>query len=435
MTPNGPERPFAGDLLVLVDADMPAYAYANGILEPRTGADGVVRLRLTGGQARSEALAPAPNSVTSWPGAMAVSSDGRLAYVVAYRGSPAPDVTQADDLNAALGIGASVRVLRLADVGLESLGDVTTAGGPNGVAVAHDGRTLVVSTETKGSELQFFQLIEGIPQAPVTIPIDLAGGVGMDAGRITNVAWSPNAEVVAAVLGGNEVGLVRVVRSADGAVMSATLSARIPIEADLLSMVRWSPDGRFVYALDTGWGAGRLDRIVNGPGRIHVITMEGEAARLTQSIETGLSSESFAISADGSLIASLNMHRTYLPPGFPTGLLPGRESVSVTLFAIDPATGRLTRAGQPARIPGVLPQGIAFDRNSENLAVTVFQEPDPASVAGWIAFLRIDGEGQEARLVPTPARVPMPRGGHYLLLSPAAGIEASEVAGPLSPAP
>lgn len=410
---------FAGDLLVLADTDMPAFAYANGILEPRIEENDAVYVLRGGSEPRVDTRLTASNTVTTWPNAMAVSPDGRFAFVIEGRKGAPPDVDTVDDLQEALPPGDRLTILSRGSGGSWArLGEVETASRPTGVALAPDGRHLVISTATPGAALQFFELEGGRPASPVQVDVPVAGGVGPDAGTITALAWHPQEDVLALNMGGDAVGFARVQRGSDGAITGATIEVVVTDVGELLSVLRWSPDGRVLYALDTGWGPRTVDRVLNGPGSIHVIGWDGSAPRLIASVASGRSSENFALSQDGVLLATLNMERTYLPSGLPTGLIRGRNASSVSLFYVDPSTGTPEQVGGSVAFRGVLPQGIAFDRTGRSLAVTVFQDHDAMSTTGWVEYFRVEGNGTGARLRPTGHRVMTSRGAHDLVLLP-----------------
>jgi DNA-binding beta-propeller fold protein YncE len=410
---------FAGDLLVLADTDMPAFAYANGILKPRIEENDAVYVLSGGLEPRVETRLAASNTVTTWPNAMAVSQDGRFAFVIEGRKGAPEDVDAVDDVQEALPPGDRLTVMSRGSGGLWTrVGEVETAPRPTGIALAPDGRHLVVSTATQGAALEFFELEGGRPVMPVQIDVPVAGGVGPDTGTITAIAWHPREDVLALNMGGDTVGFARLRRGADGAVMGATVEGVVTDVGELLSVLRWSPDGRFLYALDTGWGPRTIDRVLNGPGSIHVIAWDASAPRLIGSVASGRSSENFALSPDGAFLATLNMERTYLPSGFPTGLIRGRSASSVSLFNVDPSTGIPEQMGEAVEFRGVLPQGIAFDRTGHSLAVTVFQDHDANSTTGWVEYFHIEGDGTAARLRPTGHRVATPRGAHDLVLIP-----------------
>lgn len=418
-TVDVPFAGFTGDLLVLVDTDMPAFAYANGILEPRIEENDAVYVLSGGSEPRLEMRLAASNTVTTWPNTMAVSQDGRFAFVIEGRKGAPLDVYAVDDVQVALPPGDLVTVLsRAPDGSWTRVGEVETAPLPTGIALAPDGRHLVVSTATEGAALQFFELEGGNPVRPVQVDVPVEGGVGPDEGLITAVAWHPEEDVLALNMGGDTVGFAQLERAGDGTVVGATVQNRVTDVGDLLSVLRWSPDGRFLYALDTGWGPRALDRVINGPGSINVVAWEAGSARLIASVASGRSSENFAVSQDGALLATLNMERTYLPPGFPTGLFPGRSASSVSLFVVDPSTGIPEQLGEQVAFRGLLPQGIAFDSVGRSLAVTVFQDHDANSIEGWVEYFQIEGDGTAARLRPTGHRVATSRGAHDLVLLP-----------------
>lgn len=410
---------FDGDFLVAVDTDMPAFAYANGELLPRQADPDFVALVRGGGEPAIATRIAASNSVTTWPGAIAVSPDGRFAYVIEGREPPAPSVDKVESIEVGLSAGQQLTVLAIARDGLRRIAVVDTSPLATGVAVSPDGRTLAVTTETAASDVQFFRLVDGIPQAPFAVDLAPQIGIGNRVGRVEGIAWHTSGDLLAVNLGSGGVGLVDVTRAGDGSVTSAALRPAPVTVGKLLSGLHWAPDGRHLYALDTGWGPNRTDRVFNGPGAIHVIAaVPGEQPNVVQSIATGLSSESFAISRDGSLIATLNMERTYLPGGGLTGMIAGRDASSASLFAVDAASGRLRALGPSARFSGVLPQGIAFDNAGNNLAVAVFQDHAAASLSGWVQFLTIVGTGDGRRLEVTDRRIPMPRGAHYIAALP-----------------
>lgn len=419
-TPRVAFAGFEGDLLLAVDADMPAFAYADGNLLPRSDAPDAVMIVRGGPAPALGAKVPAPNSVTTWPGTIAISPDGRFAYVIEGRQSPAPSATKVESIETGLPPGRVLSVIAIGPDNLRAAATIDTAPLATGVAVSPDGRALAVTTEDPAADLQIFALQDGAPTLTATIDLATTIGIGNRAGKIEGIAWHPSGDVVALNLGSGGVGFVALERGAAGAITGGTLLPGPVTVGRLLSGLRWGADGRHLYALDTGWGPNRMDRITNGPGAIHVIAYaNGKPPEVVQSVPTGLSSESFAISGDGNLIATVNMERTYLPGSFPTGLIGGRDASSVSLFAVDPATGRIDPLGSAVSFPGVLPQGIAFDGDGRNLAVAVFQDHAADSTAGWIQYLAIAGEGRNRRLELTDQRLPTPRGAHFLERLPA----------------
>lgn len=414
-----PYTGFDGDLIALVDTDMPAFAYANGNLLPRLDEPDFVAMVRGGSDPVMIAQVGASNSVTTWPGALSVSPDGRFAYIIEGRQPPSSEASSIESIETGLPPGRTLTVISIENGTLRRVAEVSTAALATGVAVSPDGRTLAVTSEESSSDLQLYALKDGLPVEPLNVDVSSAIGIGDRVGKVEGVAWNPSGSQLAINLGSGGVGFVKVLVGPDNRIDSAVLEPATVTIGKLLSGLRWSLDGRFLYALDTGWGAGRTSRVFNGPGAIHVISYgDGNRPTVIQSVPTGLSSESFTISRDGRLIASVNMERTYLPSGFPTGIVSGRDASSASLFSTDAASGRLTPVGEPVSFRGVLPQGIAFDRGGQNIAVAVFQDHNADSTSGWIQFLAVAGEGTARKLEVTDRRVITPRGIHFLEAMP-----------------
>lgn len=408
---------FDGDLLVLVDADMPAFAYADGVLEPHIAAEDSV-LMIKGGQS-PEAISQvaASNTVTTWPGSMAISSDGRFAYVIEGRQPPAAGIRRISSIEEGLPPGTVLSVIELVGDEMRRIATVDTLPLASSIALSPDGEWLAVTTDDPAAHLQLFSVNEGVPGDPETVRLPFETGIGPDAGRATYVAWRPQGDVLAVNLGSGGVGFISISDINRGAFrfVGGTLTF-----GRLLSALAWSPDGAMLYALDTGWGASRLDRVFNGPGKLHTVRFGADGSHeLVSSLATGHSSEAFAVSPDGRYVATLNMERTYLPDTFPLRFWPRRGFSSVTLFKLG-GSGLPEPAGEPVRFEGVLPQGIAFDEGSRALAVAVFQGHEPDSVEGWIQYFSVDGDEYSPRIRVTDRRVTTPRGGHFLVRVPSA---------------
>ncbi len=85
------------------------------------------------------------------------------------------------------------------------------------------------------------------------------------------------------------------------------------------------------------------------------------------------------MSPDGRLIATSNLRRSYLPDSDPRLTRGG----SVSLLALDSATGTLTNAGE-YEMPA-MPLGLTFDAAGKFLLVTQFRSFDVEDNNGWLA--------------------------------------------------
>jgi hypothetical protein len=222
--------------------------------------------------------------------------------------------------------------------------------------------------------------------------------------------------VLALNLGQTHVAFARVLFEEDRPVGLEPIGE--PVAAgDWLAMGRWSRDGRHFIVADTGWGPSDLDAAMNGPGQILAIRFDPDGAHeIVSRAEVSLSPESFELDPTGTLLAVVNMERTYLPGGLPHALFGRRDAYSLSLVAFDPASGQLRTVDGPVRGEGVLPENAAFDRDGDTVAVAVFHERSDAPREGWVQFWQIDRSGHEPRLRPTVHRVAVPRGAHDLLV-------------------
>ena len=118
----------------------------------------------------------------------------------------------------------------------------------------------------------------------------------------------------------------------------------------------------------------------------------------------------------GDLLAVVNMERSYLPGGLPTGLAPGRGASSLSLVGVDDVTGELTTLGEPVGFRGVLPEDAGFDSDGDKIAVVIYQDHDAPRSEGWLSFFEVERSSGEPRLRLTDERVELPRGAHDLFV-------------------
>lgn len=120
------------------------------------------------------------------------------------------------------------------------------------------------------------------------------------------------------------------------------------------------------------------------------------------------------MSPDGQLLVTVNLEQTQLPAG-----ASGRPRyASVSLFALDPASGALTPAGDFA-FDGLLPESAVFDGSSRRLAVANFGHLDDPTANGSLDFWRVVGAPtgpEHLRLVKTNQSIPVQRGVHTLAI-------------------
>ena len=399
---------FDSELLVLVDGDMTATAYADAQLHPVDDPRDLL-LRFDG---EITEVAEASNTVMGWPGATAVV--GGRALVVESRG-PAPRDRDAFETSVYEEMPFGTR-LHSVDLRTGERDVVEVCRQPMSVDVAPGGNWALVACGDDAGELAVVVLSGGVPTDVRRLDPDLSIFPRRPWDEGAGYAVVHPGGAAAAVLSANTgVTLVRFTLDADGIPEAVEAEDTIALDG-YVSMARWSPTGRHLLVADVGWGMAPTDALTNGPGAILSIALDpdGEARGVVSRAVVGKSPEAFELDRDGTLLAVVNMERSYLPGG-PLALVPGRSASSLSLVAFDPATGELETLGAPVGFRGVLPEDAAFDADGDSLAVVVYQDHDAPLSDGWLAFFDIDRTGARPVARLTDRRVALPRGGHDLV--------------------
>jgi len=411
---------FEGRLIVSVsDADMVASAYVDGDLGPREGADALSVIRLDGDpRAWAAAEVFASNSVAGPPAAVDVTPDGRFAFVV-ETWTPRPDGPGPHGFGD-LAHGDRLAVFDLADPAAPVLvQEVATPERPDAVRVSADGTLVAVSINRDGAgaetPLALYPFADGRLGEPATPEIP---GWDPSAGRLIDIDWHPQEPVLAMI---DELGdTVRFARvTPDLAVVpfgNVVDVERAPYR------VEFTPDGRHVVINALYWGPDIAGQWIEAPrGSVLTVRMNAETRddgtvrhAFVSRVQTGVSPEGLAVSPDGRWVATTNLERSYLPYDDPRITW----FSSVTLAALDPATGQLEAVGTVA-YDGILPEAAVFDNSGTYLAVATYDHFDDRRAGGSIDFWRIQADPLDrsaVRLVQTGLSVPVARGAHSMAI-------------------
>lgn len=416
-TPTPQNDFFQAKLIVaLSDADMIPSAYVDGQLGPLVGSDVLNVLTFNGRQAAPTSVTPLPisNSVTGPPAAVATTPDGRYAITIETRGQrPA---SGADVKLIGLANGRTVTVVDLANpqhprVVQRLVGPAR----PVSVEISADGKLVALAVHPDG---------DGKP-TPLWL-YRFAGGRLTDGTAVTIPGWQAGDELVHALfhpsrpilaltnVTKHEVMLVEV-QPAGAGWQVRPWGNRVIIEPGTL-LTCFSPDGRYFFA---NGSPSSSDPKTPGHGVLLSIRLDaqpgqsgGPVHQVVSRANTGHIPEGLAVSPDGQLLVTVNLEYSYLPLGTSTR---GRFA-SLSLFALNPATGALTAAGDFA-FDGMLPESAVFDRSSRRLAVANYGQLDNLRSKGSIDFWRVVGEvegPERLRLVKMAYSLPVQRGVHTL---------------------
>lgn len=414
---------FEGRYLVSVqDADMVSTAYVNGRLGPREGSDTLAVVSLDG-DPRDWAAAEvfASNSVAGPPAAVEITPDGRFAFVVETF-TPRPD-NDAPHGFGDMSVGSALTVVSLANPAApEAIQTLEVGQRPLAVDVNPAGTFVAVSYSIEGGSgggtpLQIFRIGEdGTLVAPVSPTIE---GYALGEDNIMDMDWHPDGEVMVWINQfANTMQFARVTEDLQVQPYGNTVEIdRAPYR------VLFTPDGSHVVANALYWGQDIAGTWIEAPrGQVLTVRMNAEERNdgtvrhaLIDRVMTGVSPEGLAVSPDGRWVATTNLERSYLPYD--------DERItwysSVTLAALDQATGDLTEVGTFS-YDGILPEAAVFDNSGNYLAVTNFDHFDDRVEGSSIDFWRIQTDPLDpgnTQLIKTEHSVPVARGAHSMVIA------------------
>ncbi|MBE9102675.1 hypothetical protein [Vacuolonema iberomarrocanum] len=416
--------PFTGQaLLVASDADMVATAYADARLDRVPGVEDALTvvalpLDLTQPEAAPAAIASVQvsNSVMSWPQIIAFSPDGQRAYVAEVRSRPADGVQELENIDD-MPPGNTITVVDISDRSQPSVIESVEVGrNPEHLSISPDGRFLAVNLTEPGQELLIVELQpDGSLGRRSYFPME------MDGTREDNRAaiWHPSGQYLAMTQDNNRrVGFYQV-ETTDDAIAVTPIGEPLTL-GNHLSNARFTADGRFLLVPDLKWslyGNRTVSALLNPRGEMIAVRFEpesGAAPEVVSRVEVGLSPEGFALNPDNTLIATVNMQRTYLPSFIPAWR--GKPYSSLSLVQFDPTSGQLTTVDEYG-FEGLLPEQAAFDASGNSLAVVIYNYREPSPRTGAIEFWNVNS-GSTPSLERTGYTLDVVRGAHDIVLVP-----------------
>lgn len=411
---------FEGDkLLIASDADMVATAYADAKLDRVEGIEDtltVIDLPLNPDNPQIATI-PVSNSVMSWPQIMATSPDGKRAYIVEVRSRPADGIQELDTIDD-MPEGKYLTVVDLTNSTQPKIIETVAIGrNPEHISISPDGQLLAVNLEDKNKELLIVKL-----QADGKLGERFYFPMPTDGTRTDNrtAIWHPSGKYLAMTQDENSrIGFYRLITASNGEIEVEPHSEPIEV-GNHLSHPRFTADGRFLLVTDLKWNTKPLQQLnflMNPLGEAIAIKFEPEAKELpsiTSRVKVGLSPEGFALSPDNSLIATVNMRRTYLPSYIPVWR--GKSYSSLSLVKFDSQSGHLTNIDEYG-FEGLLPEQVTFDKSGKSLAVVIFNYRQPSPKKGAVEFWNVI-PGDQPKLERTGLKIDVVRGAHDITLVP-----------------
>jgi DNA-binding beta-propeller fold protein YncE len=419
---------FAGRaLLVASDANMVATAYADAKLDRVAGIEDTLTTIALPLNLDRPSISPiqVSNSVMSWPQIIAVSPNGKRAYVVEVRSRPADGVQEFNNIEE-MPAGERITVVDIANLEQPKILQTATVGkNPKHLSISPDGKLLAINLEEPGQGLAIFQI-----QSDGTLGERSNFAIAKDFSRSTVLeaaVWHPSGNFLAITTtsDGTEgkftsfVAFYKVVRSEQ--TIQIEPYAR-PLEVgNHLSNARFTADGRFLLVPDLKWrtySLRALNFLLNPKGEMIAIRFEPESGKppaIASRVEVGLSPEGFALNPDNTLIATVNMRRTYFSPNLPP-VWRGKSYSSLSLVQFAPKTGQLKTVGEYG-FEGLLPEQATFDATGKSLAVVIFNYREQSPRKGAVEFWRVVS-GNQPKLERTGFKLDVVRGAHDIVLVP-----------------
>ncbi|WP_292443492.1 beta-propeller fold lactonase family protein [Mesorhizobium sp.] len=408
---SGPES-----ILVLSDTDMVPTVYETGDLGPSETVqkDTLSILGLPEDGAPSVTQIAVSNSTYGPPGALAVSQDGRFAFVAeTFRQRP-EGATRLDQLPQ----GDTIRSISVEKESSKIVNTVRIGTQPQAIHLSPAGDLIVAVTVDNDRELAFVPVTGGQFGKVSSFGLKLEPSTGFIPLRSTWVQWHPSGRYIAVnLVDRNQVAFYEVVRDQGGAVLDIRPWGNRVQTSKFPFVGKFSVDGRYYVTSDLQWGIdtdgfyGVQEGILTTV-KLAAVGTSGDAARHTvpHIALSGWGAETIAFSPDGRFLVTSNLRGT----GKPDGSRDWTEQASLSLYELDGETGRLIPHGEWP-FPAVLPQGLAFDKSGSRLLVGVNRyRNEETPLGGAVEIWRLQTDGRPA-LVASGESIRLPVGVHTVM--------------------
>ena len=409
----------AGRYVVTVcDADIQTGTPGSGELGVRTlnaqDTLTVVALPISEGSTTKFAQVQVSNSALGPPTCLAVTHDGRYAFVVEYRGPAKPEARTVDDLPPGNTVTA-VDLTNPLSPTITATTDVVKE--PIAVAVHPQGTFVAVAAQEPRRQVVILPVKNGqFAGEPAAWPLL---GLDNDEAKPSSIAWHPSGNALAVTLmDRGEVMFYRFRKNDKGELQLAPWGPPVKVGKAPFAGA-FTPDGRYfivnnvesvggVQGYDVGVPEGELVSIRMGdmPGEVGA-TGGGPIQNIVVStVKVGVGPVGMAINTAGTMLATCNVQHSHAAEN----IQQGGGSVSLVMLAKD---GTLTNTGEfPVN---AVPAGIAFDGKGSFLCVSEYRSLDPDAKDGEIGFWHIGG-GSHPTLVPADLYVAVGHGPHGVLI-------------------
>lgn len=391
----------ARGLVAISDADMAASAFVDGkLLRDNSSRDMLTSVKFPLQRGVSVGQIPVPNSALTFSKSMAVPKNGGLAYVLEARTRPEDSVQEYDNPSAKFPAGQKLYVIDIVNLAAPKVKFSFNVGN-NPTAVDLYKNELMIATSEPGKELVFLEVNDdGKPTRFAILPS------GLDStSRIIDLSWHPSGDFFAVTIEQTkQIALFKVIR--DAGKLKTIEMVGSPIQAgEMPTYGRFSADGKRYFVVDAKGNKGKAS--ANGELLVLELATDGTDHRVVSKIEVGLHPGAFSVSPDGGMLAVVSAEKTLT-----SWDMAGAGSGSKLALYKLAADGSLTKATE-AKIDGILAQGVVFDKDGSNLAVSIYEYMDYGNRSGGIEFWSVS-KGDAPALTKQSSRIGVERGAHTL---------------------
>ncbi len=343
------------------------------------------------------------NSMALTDKALAVTSSGRIGFVIEGRGPLGDSLTTIKGM-ADFPATNTMYIVDLSNAQkpvVKYKFPVGTSATLNAVSLSPTGNSMVIGSGEAGKELKLVTIDPaGKPTGVLTAPSPVPGVA------ITDVAFHPGGQFVAYTTAAGDVGLLKYAIDEKSKKPYVQPHGKPVKVGTLPGSGKFTANGAYFIIADgkKAPGAGGA-----GAGEVFVVQFSTDDtptdAKIVSQIATAESPEAVAVSPDGSLVAVVCAGQSYQPF---TNAAAGKSEVA--LFSLK--DGKLTAAGK-APLDGIMPQAVEFDKTGDNLAVGVAEYLDYGLRNGGIEFYKIT-KGDQPTLTKQPGRISLTRGVHAI---------------------
>ncbi|WP_304235206.1 YncE family protein [Jiulongibacter sediminis] len=400
----------AKGLLFLTDADMSAFSIMDGNLRKMEDSKDVIstlEFPLDYGDPGQIKTDKASNSIFKEAKNICFTSDQKLAYVLETKGETAYDDTSFEDIEEEFPAGRYVTVIDVTDLKKpKSLYRFPVGRNPSAISIDPSDKYLAIATEEYGKEIQLYELDNsGKPVRVIKKPS------GLPPGRIVEIKWHSSGNFLI-YLNQDEadLGIIEVHR--DGPTQQII---RLELYGDPVKIGgmptkgEFTPDEKYFIALDKK--KYKTDMEDRSKGELFVIKLNLEDREtnhyLISKAEVGENPCNFDIHPSGNYIVVNNLEHSFMPPEH--YMDDGESSLTVLSLSFD----GILESIKTQKIDGILPSSAIFDKNGQNLAVSIFQYLTFGYSFGGIEFYKFDPNAKSV-LELQKGKIYVPRGAHSL---------------------